>query len=249
MRKPFKLSALFLTTAIAMGVAGQAMAMDIGECGTPEQITAKMRAEGQRSIATAQRVQESRGIFTYKGIIFTSNADRSVGYIVQADRPVGERANQVCVTNRMQGVRISDARKPTPESVLLKASDEDGIRKCNDLIRAGKVSKGNCAPLNVIIKKDDSAGIRVMFQAFNVQKHADGTYKPDGTLTTVMGNVTGNIGDDPGHLTNGVSGQVLFSSLPEGATIGNAVLAYPKYTDYGLLALEQEAPAPKVAIR
>ena len=246
MRSPFKLSALFLTSALAMGMTGQALAADIGECGTPEAITAKMRAEGQRSIASAQRVQEHGSVFTYKGVIFTSNSDRSVGYILQADKPVGEKANQVCISNRMQGIRFSDARKPnTTESVLLKASDEDAIIKCNDLIKAGKVSKGNCAPLNVAIKKADPVGIRVMFQAFNVQKQMDGIYKPDGTLSTVMGNVMGNIGDDPQHRTNGVAGQVLFSSLPDGATIANAILAYPQYTDYGLLALEQQMAAPK----
>ena len=31
MRCPFKLSTLFLTTAIAMGVAGQAYALDVGD--------------------------------------------------------------------------------------------------------------------------------------------------------------------------------------------------------------------------
>ena len=243
----FKLLALLLTSALAMGMTGQALAADIGECGTPEAMTAKMRAEGQRSIASAQRVQqEGSGAITYKGMIFTSNADQSVGYILQADKPVGEKANQVCISNRMQGVRFSDARKPTtPESVLLKASDNDAISKCDSLIKAGKISKGSCAPLNVAIRKVDSVGIRVMFQAFNVQKQMDGTYKPDGTLTTVMGNVTGNIGDDPQHLTNGVAGQVLFSSLPDGATTANAILLYPKYTDYGLLALEQQLAAPK----
>ena len=246
MRSPFKLSALFLTSALAMGMTGQALAADIGECGTPEAMTAKMRAEGQRSIASAQRVQENSGGFTYKGMIFTSNEDHSVGYILQADKPVGEKANQVCITNRMQGIRLSDARKPsTLENVLLKANDDDAIRKCDDLVKAGKFSKGSCAPLNVAIRKDDSVGRRVMFQAFNVQKQMDGTYKPDGTLTTVMGNVTGNIGDDPRNLSNGVSGRVYFSSLPDGATIVSAILAYPKYTDYGLLALERQMAAPK----
>ena len=131
MRSPFKFSALFLTSALAMGMTGQALAADIGECGTPEAMTAKMRAEGQRSIASAQRVQqEGSGAITYKGMIFTSNADQSVGYILQADKPVGERANQICINNRMQGIRFSDARKPnTPESVLLKASDGDALKK------------------------------------------------------------------------------------------------------------------------
>ena len=34
MRSPFKLSALFLTAAIVMGVAGQAYALDVGQKGS-----------------------------------------------------------------------------------------------------------------------------------------------------------------------------------------------------------------------
>ena len=241
MRSPFKLLALFLTSALAMGVAGQALAADIGECGTPEAMTAKMRAEGQRSIASAQRVQQENGVGSYKGVIFTSNADQSVGYILQADKPVGERANQVCISNRMQGIRFSDARNPnTPESVFLKGSDDEALKKCNDLAKDGKIVRGSCMPLNQAIKNINSLGVRVMFQAFNVKKQADGSYKPDGTLTTVMGNVTGVLGDNPKSLTGGVGGSILYSSLPDGATIANASLLYPKYTEYGLLALEQQ---------
>ena len=246
MRSPFKLSALFLTSALAMGMTEQALAADIGECGTPEAMTAKMRAEGQRSIASAQRVQQDNGVGSYKGMIFTSNADQSVGYILQADKPVGERVNQVCISNRMQGIRFSDARKPnTPESVLLKASDGDALKKCNYLIKEGKIAQGTCGALNKTIRNFDSAGVRVMLQAFNVKKQTDGSYKADGTLTTVMGNLNGYLGSDPGDLTNGIMGNILYSSLPEGATFTNAVLVYPKYTDYGLLALEQQMAAPQ----
>ena len=244
MRSPFKLSALFLTSALAMGMTGQALAADIGECGTPEAMTAKMRAEGQRSIASAQRfqrVQQNNSAVVYKGVIFASNSDWSVGYVLQADKPVGEKANQVCISNRMQGIRFSDARKPnTPESVLLKASDADALKKCNDFIKEGKVSQGTCGPLNKTIKSFDSAGVRVIFQAFNVKKQADGTYKQDGTLTTVMGNVSGIISNDPERWADGVLGNILYSSLPDGATIINEVLAYPKYTEYGLLSMQDQ---------
>lgn len=243
MRFP-KLSALLLTTAMAMGVAGTAQAADIGECGTPEAMTAKLKAEDQRSIASAQRVQESGGVFTHKGMIFTSNSDRSVGYILQADKPVGEKANKICIVNRVQDIRFSDARKPnTPESVFLKASDDDGIRKCDDLVKAQKISQGTCLPLNKAIRNLDPAGVKVMFQAFNVKKQRDGSYKPDGTLTTVMGNLNGNLGSDPDGYTRGVMGSILYSSLPEGATITDSVLLYPKYTEYGLLSLEQQMAA------
>lgn len=57
-----KLSALFLTMALVMGITEQALAADIGECGTPEAITTKLKAEDQHSIASAQRIQTVNGI-------------------------------------------------------------------------------------------------------------------------------------------------------------------------------------------
>ena len=50
MRSPFKLSALLLTAAMAFGAAAQANAMDNGEVGTPQEISAKLRAEGQHRL-------------------------------------------------------------------------------------------------------------------------------------------------------------------------------------------------------
>ncbi len=244
MRLP-KLSALFLTTAMAIGVTGQALAADIGDCGTPEEMTAKLRAEDQRSIASAQRVQQSKGgVVSYKGMIFTSNADRSVGYVLHADKPLGEKANKICVINRVQDIRFSDARKSNnPDSVFLNASDEDALKKCSELVREKKISQGTCGAFNKTIRSLNSAGVKVMFQAFNVTRQPDGSYKPDGTLTTVMGNVNGSLGSESSGYVDGVLGSVLYSSLPEGATVTDSVLAYPKYTEYGVVSLEQQMAA------
>ena len=233
-----KLSALFLTTAMAMGVAGTAQAADIGECGTPKAMTAKLKAEGQHSLAAANRIENLGGQGKILGaMIFTTNDDRSVGYILKADKPLGEKASSICIYNRMANVRIFDARKPgvNPQT-LLKATDADARRKCGELVRDKIVSPGSCGPLNDMIRRTEPIGDRVMLQAFNVKKQPDGTYVPNGVLTTVSANL-GATGIDSQNLAKNIVSGIRYSSLPEGATVLDSTLVYVQYTDYGLLAI------------
>lgn len=212
-----------------------AYAIDNDECGTPEAMTEKLKAEGQRSIAFAQRVTSDKQLL---GLIFTMNADKSVGYILQSDQPMGDRASKICVYKRLAKIRLYDARKPgTPMEVLLKAPESDALRRCDELAKEKKVQRNSCGSFNTMIRKVEGFGNHVMLQGFNVEKQKDGTYKPNGTLSTVSGNVNGSVNDDPDHPSRGISGDIVFTSLPDGASIINAVLVYLTYTPYGLAAL------------
>ena len=71
MRKLMLLSCLMA----AMLTNLSAYAVDIGKCGTPEAMTAKFKAEGQRSFAYADHVTKE-GL--WHAMIFTTNADKSV---------------------------------------------------------------------------------------------------------------------------------------------------------------------------
>jgi len=210
-------------------------AADIGECATPEAMTAKLKGEDQHSIASAQRITVDKKMV---GMIFTMNPDRSVGYILQADQPMGERASKICIYNRLASIRLFDARKPgTPPDVLLKASDSDALRRCDELGKEGKIARESCGSLNTMIGKAEAWGERVMIQAFTVEKQPDGTYRPKGALATISGRIGGSVNDFPNRPSLGIAGDLKYSSLPDGASVINAVLAYPDYTPYGLAAL------------
>ncbi len=230
----FPIPAVLLAACVVITIP--ARAVDIGECGTPEAMTAKFKAEDQHSIASADLVTNDKRLLA---MIFTMNPDRSVGYIVQADQPTGERASKICVYNRMASIRLFDARKPgVPVEVLLKAPEADALRRCDELASTGKFPKGTCNSLNAMIRRSERNGERVMIQAFTVERQPDGSYKPDGALVTISGNVGGSIYDDPDHPARGIVGDIVYSSLPDGASILNAALVYPKFTEYGLAALK-----------
>ena len=90
-------------------------AADIGECASPEAMTAKLKAEDQRSIASAQRVTRDKQL---RGMIFTMSSDRSVGYILEADQPMGDRASKICVYTglRMCACSMLESRAPQRRS-------------------------------------------------------------------------------------------------------------------------------------
>ncbi|WP_423174586.1 hypothetical protein [Stenotrophomonas maltophilia] len=130
-----RMKSYLLVCAAFLAFAGASHAADIGECATPEAMTAKLGAEGQRSIAHADLVTANHARDKKRlGMIFTVNADRSVGYIIQSDKPMGERAGRMCIYDRLANVRLFDARKPgTPNAVLLAAPQADAHRRCNEL--------------------------------------------------------------------------------------------------------------------
>src|SRR5258706_15870559 len=134
----FPIPAVLLAACVVITIP--ARAVDIGECGTPEAMTAKFKAEDQHSIASADLVTNDKRLLA---MIFTMNPDRSVGYIVQADQPTGERASKICVYNRMASIRLFDARKPgVPVEFLLKAPEAYSLRRCDVLAITGKCTKG-----------------------------------------------------------------------------------------------------------
>jgi hypothetical protein len=232
-----KSSALFLIVAITVGSIGQTLALDNGQNGTPQHISAQLKAEDQHLIASADLMAADGKLL---GMFFTANSDRSVGYIVQSDKPFGDPATLFSVYKRRAHVRVYDANVPVPAQVFLKASDEVARGKCKQLESSDALPKGTCVAYNKTIRNAEQRGQRPMIQAFNVRKNADGSYSPAGALITVTGNF--GVAKTP-SATSGVVSSIYYSSLPEGATILNATLSYAAYEPYGLSLLKAQAPS------
>ena len=226
---------ILLPLALAAACSGIACAADIGDCATPEAMTARLKTEGQHSVASAQMITQDRSLF---GMIFTMSDDHKIGYILKADQPLGDRASQICVYNRMADVRLFDARKPGPSpDAMLKASDADALKRCDELAAQGKVRRAACSPYNAMLLAREAEGHRLVLQAFGAAKDTSGIYRAAASLTTVVGNVSGSHNDYDSNPARPILGSILYSSLPDGATIYNATLVYVRYTDYGLAAL------------
>lgn len=229
-RAVFKWAAVAVCIATALPV----YALDPGECGTPEAMTAMLKAEGQRSIAMADEVIGTR----LRAMIFTTNDDRSVGYIMRSDQDSDTKAKEFCVYRRLADIRLHDARKPGPPSAaLLTAPEDDARRRCDDLAAKGTIPRETCFPLGVMLRAQERDGFRPILQGFIVHKGSDPSQAWRGTLLTVTGNV---IKKGKGQQSNplfGEGGLLLYSAMPEGATADDEVLYRPHYTPYGLSLL------------
>jgi hypothetical protein len=134
------------------GRAALAEAVDVGQCNPPERMTEVLRAEGQRSLVYGnQQIRaeqlpsgELRGVNKLIGLIFTSDAAGKVGYVLQADQPIGTRAEKICVSDRMQNVKLYDAIKTDlPREVFVSTTEAQAGRRCDELAREGTVASGS----------------------------------------------------------------------------------------------------------
>jgi hypothetical protein len=85
----------------------QVNALDNDERGTPQEISARLRAEGQHPFAHAQLQTIDKHLY---GLVFTTNNDSSVGYVLKSDQPFGDKGNVFTVFKRVTDIHIFDAR-------------------------------------------------------------------------------------------------------------------------------------------
>ena len=214
-------------------------------------MTALLRKEGQRSLAYGnQRIRfeklpggKLREVDKQVGLIFTADMGGRIGYLIQANRPMGTRAQKMCVADRWHDVRLYDARRPgIPREALLPGMAKAGMARCNRLVAKNKVAKGSCGFHNTVLQRASGVGERVLLQGQAVKWHPDGTYKPDGILVTVTTILPGNGTDPDGRRTPDRDGRgaIQYSALPEGATILGSVFTGGAYTATALKLLSED---------
>lgn len=221
-------------------LATAASAADIGQCAPPDQMSALLKAEGQRSLAYGnQEIRgeelpggELRAVRKQVGLIFTADPEGKVGYMLQASQPIGTKADKICVAERVHDIRLFDVRRPgLPPEAMLKSTEADAARRCGQLVEKRIVAQGSCGFLNTILQRTEPLGERVMLLGLGVKKQPDGSWKPDGTLVTITANMTGDGTSRDGR------GALQFTVLPEGATVVGRVFTGTRYTETALQIL------------
>ena len=131
-----KTSAVGMAFAAAFCAAQPADALEARQCMSMAEMNAALRAEGQRTMVIGDRevLNNPTGriadasITRYVNTV-TSNADGSLGYQLEGDRPRSEASTRVCVAAKLTNIRIFDASQPgVPQQVLLGGRFNDAIR-------------------------------------------------------------------------------------------------------------------------
>ncbi len=142
-----KLTGLVLGTAFAAMAglaANDAMALEAGQCLPMAQMNQAMVSEGQRTLIIGDRVAINHSDTSSTGLVLNkwmnavaSNADGSIGYLLEGDKSSTEPSTQACVKLKLTNIQLFDAsKKEIPQAALLggafnramQLSAQDGIR-------------------------------------------------------------------------------------------------------------------------
>lgn len=237
-------TAAALTATIAL-TSPPAHAVDVGWCGTPEEMSALMREEGQRSLAVGnQHIAfeidddgEIHGADRFVGLILTADLDGRVGYLIQADQPMGTPSTRSCIALRFHDVRLYDARQPgVPDETLIDSTEEAALARCAAIAETGLIAVGSCGFHNTAWQASVRVGEGMLLQAYSTTRRSDGSYATDDGLITVTLIGPGNGRDREGERSPERDGRgvILVTALPEGAMIITTVFVDGAYTQHAL---------------
>lgn len=114
-----------ISVALSIGVTSPALALEIGYCNTPQGLSAKLKTEGHRTVATMERVGVSlelnkatgKNLVARAANLVTATPDMKNWYIVRAFAPLGERSDKMCISSAGNNLEINDYRKDKKPTV------------------------------------------------------------------------------------------------------------------------------------
>lgn len=162
---------LVLVGAAISFTAFSAYALEPKQCLPMAEMNAALKAEGQRTLIIGNRAAGRNSSASVSGVkikkwvnTFTSNADGTLGYNLEGDKPAGQPSETVCVRGKFINVKLYDARKHgTPEAAR----------------RGGE--------FDTYLSDNETKGTRPMLQADAIATAPDGTVTL-GNGITLMGN-------------------------------------------------------------
>lgn len=130
-RITFLIPLLFLT-------ATPAHALDAGECAAPAQMSAWLKAEGHKVVASMDAIGVSlkRQKADYVAEMVTATPDLKRWYVIRGDRPLGTKSTRFCVATAGRDLEINDYRKDGPPTVTRYRFDRSkALAECDRIAR------------------------------------------------------------------------------------------------------------------
>lgn len=137
----------------------KAYALETGQCLPAATVRATLAEEGQSPIIVG-----NRGGYGYPtALIFTANADGSKGYLIRADKPLGEQAETVCIDSHYRDVRLNDITKAgVPAWATMKVDKKRAEAVCKrDHLGYQEI----CHPFDKTLSNLESNDTHLMFWA------------------------------------------------------------------------------------
>jgi len=206
----------------AVWLAAPANAMVRGDTGTPEVMAKHLKAEEQRVVALANRENLYDDQVSFYATVFTCSISGSHGYIIEYDKPLGQRPNSAKVVARIQNCRVSNiASEQTGMVFSPPVSDKMTVReKCDELLEANQAS--SCGTYENAMKSMARMGEKIAFFGQNSNATNRDEFYTQGYLTLSAS-------------SDGKRQAGLYYTTEEGATI-----IYGTYRNFNYSAEQQD---------
>jgi len=149
-----------------------AHALDVGACDTPENLSASLRAEGHKIVASMDMVGISLregGKVGYDAELITATPDLKRWYAIKGDRPLGEKSTRLCIAAKGRNLEINDYRRNGEPTVTRYRFDRAAaLAQCDEIAEQiiDGVEKGiSCNELNAGLRiLEEDTGGRIALQ-------------------------------------------------------------------------------------
>jgi hypothetical protein len=162
------------------------LALEPRQCLPLAEMNAALKAEGQRTLIIGDRKAVNDAPDRASGVrvtryanAVTSNADGTLGYQIEGDRPRAQPSTSMCVRAKLARVRLLDARKAGVQTAALLGGAFDAE-----------------------VRDKEKIGTRPMLIADTMQTGPDGSVRT-GLPMIVFGNVAGRSASIYARLANG----------------------------------------------
>jgi len=127
---------LAIIGALCITASSKALALEQGYCDTPAAVSAALKNEGHKSLASMDQpyIHDETKDERFAALFITANEDFSEWYQLQADQPLGEPAEEFCIKIKGRDLFIRDIRKPNPPALPERGFDEEHAKQmCRDI--------------------------------------------------------------------------------------------------------------------
>jgi hypothetical protein len=135
-----------LTTCLLIAVAGEAAALDLGHCDTPEKLSAMLKAEGHKIVATMDvfgyHVDDEN--WGHVASLVTARPDLTRWYILKGDKPLGTKSSRMCIAGKGKNLQINDHRRAGTPTVTRYRFDRERAMKGCEKVRQNFVKGARC---------------------------------------------------------------------------------------------------------
>jgi hypothetical protein len=184
-RKFVRLRRITFLISLLVLAAAPAHALDVGRCDTPEGLSAKLRTEGHKIVATMDMYgyDVDAKEWGHVAVLITATPDLKHWYTLKGDQPLGTKSTRMCIADRGKALEISDYRRDGPATVTrYRFVREKALASCEKVLR-NYMPGARCNEHYVVVE-----GFRKEFgERIAMQGEAEG-----GILMTIVANPNSN---------------------------------------------------------